>query len=176
MSARAARSSGVYLGLGSNDGDREHNLTQALLLLREQARVLRVAGLYETEPVGVDGVQPWFLNTVAEVQTELAPSALLAFIKQIERRMGRRHSSRGPRPIDIDILLWGSQVINLPDLLIPHPRMHERPFVLDPLADLASRRRHPVLKKSVAYLKRAVRRQHAVRRVEWSSPPLATAC
>lgn len=166
----------VYLGLGANLGDREANLREALRRLQEGVRLLRVAGLYETEPVGVTG-QPWFLNTVAEVETALEPAALLAFVKGVELALGRAPASApGPRPLDIDILLCAGRIIRSPDLTVPHPRLHERGFVLAPLAELAPRKRHPLLRQSIARLRREVPDTHIVRRIAWSSPPPTGAC
>lgn len=135
----------VYIGLGSNLGDRQANITEALQHLRSRVTIRAVAGLYETEPVGYLD-QPRFLNTAVEGETDLPPEDLLAFLKGIERRMGRQPSFRNsPRPIDLDILLYGDLVLRMPDVEIPHPRMHERAFVLAPLAELAPTVRHPVL-------------------------------
>jgi len=124
----------VYLGLGSNLGDREKNIAQALELLGEGGRVVAVSPLYETDPVGLTG--PLFLNAVVLYQTELGPHELLSFIKGIEARLGRK-PVLPPRPIDIDILLYGDLVMKSETLTIPHPRLVERAFVLVPLAELA---------------------------------------
>ncbi|MGQ9824934.1 MAG: 2-amino-4-hydroxy-6-hydroxymethyldihydropteridine diphosphokinase [Desulfotomaculales bacterium] len=127
-----------YLGLGSNLGEKKGNLRKALFFLdREQSvRVCRVAPEYLTAPVGFAD-QDWFLNTVAEVETFLSPRRLLAVLSGIEEKMGRVREFRwGPRVIDIDILLYGDAVVNEPDLVIPHPEMKKRAFVLVPLADL----------------------------------------
>lgn len=127
-----------YLGLGSNLGDKEKNLRTALLCLDRQqsVRVKRVAPFYLTAPVGFER-QDWFLNTVAEVETGLSPRRLLAVLSGIEEKMGRVREIRwGPRVIDLDILLYGDAVVNEPDLVIPHPEMKKRAFVLVPLADL----------------------------------------
>ena len=140
----------VYLGLGSNVGDREHNLAAALAqLAAPDLRVLRVSSTYETEPVDYTD-QRWFLNLVAEAETDLFPMQLLARIVKIERALGRvRTVSKGPRTLDIDILLYGRAVICSAKLEIPHPRMGERRFVLAPLAELAPSLRHPVTRKTV---------------------------
>jgi len=124
----------VYLGLGSNLGDRERNIAQALELLGKRGRVVAVSPLYETDPVGLTG--PLFLNAVCLYQTELGPEALLSFIKGIEARLGRKQGLSS-RPIDIDILIYGDLVLKGEALTIPHPRLAERAFVLVPLADLA---------------------------------------
>jgi 2-amino-4-hydroxy-6-hydroxymethyldihydropteridine diphosphokinase len=140
----------VYLGLGSNVGDREHNLAAALAqLAAPDLRVLRVSSTYETEPVDYTD-QRWFLNLVAEAETDLFPMQLLARIVKIERAMGRvRTVSKGPRTLDIDILLYSRAVIRSAKLEIPHPRMGERRFVLAPLAELAPSLRHPLTRKTI---------------------------
>jgi 2-amino-4-hydroxy-6-hydroxymethyldihydropteridine diphosphokinase len=136
---------GVYLALGSNVGDRERNLRAAIELLP----VLRISPIYETEPVDYTE-QPWFLNLVVEAETDLSPFDLLATTSRIEQELGRvRDIPKGPRTIDIDILLFGDQIVNTPDLQIPHPRMAERRFVLAPLADLAPDLRHPATRQTV---------------------------
>jgi 2-amino-4-hydroxy-6-hydroxymethyldihydropteridine diphosphokinase len=139
----------VYLSLGSNLGDRAANLRVALERLSAVLSGLRVSPVYETEPVDYTG-QGWFLNLVVEGQTELFPKLLLARTARIERTLGRvRTVPKGPRTIDIDILLYGDSVVRSPQLEIPHPRMAERRFVLAPLADLAPTLRHPVTRQTV---------------------------
>ena len=135
----------AYLSLGSNVGDRRQNLRRAIELLQnEGTRVLRRSSLYETEPQDLKS-QPWFLNAVAEIETNLFPMQLLNRIHKIERSLGRKQTvSKGPRPIDIDILLFGSAIMNTAELQIPHPRLSERRFVLQPLLELAPALRHPV--------------------------------
>ncbi len=128
----------AYIGLGSNLGDREDNLRAALERLAEFGRV-RVSSLRETEPVGVTD-QPRFLNAAAELVTELSPQDLLARLLEIERELGRdraRERRWGPRTIDLDLLLYGDQVLDEPGLTVPHPRLDERRFVLEPLHELA---------------------------------------
>ena len=139
----------VYLGLGSNVGDREANLREALKRLEsEGTRVVRRSSLYETEPQELRD-QPWFLNAVVEVETDLFPLQLLACVRNIEREMGRRRvTSKGPRNIDIDILFYGRNVIDTPDLEVPHPRIAQRRFVLEPLAEIAPSFRHPLTGKT----------------------------
>lgn len=139
----------VYLGLGSNLGDRSENMRQALGLLGHFARLLKVSSIYETEPVGFLD-QPKFLNAVCQVETRLRPLQLLVLIKGIEAKMGRRPSFRNaPRPIDIDILLYNNLIVDTPALVIPHPRLVERAFVLVPLAEICPELRHPVEGKRV---------------------------
>ena len=135
----------VYLGLGSNLGDRAANIERALQMLSERVRLTARSSLYETEPVGLRD-QPWFLNMVCAGETDLAPKALLDFVKGIERAMGRVETVRfGPRLIDIDILFYDDLVFKTPDLEIPHPRLTERAFVLVPLVEIAPHLIHPLL-------------------------------
>lgn len=135
---------GVYLGFGSNVGDREANIRQALEGLQaDDLRLLRVSGLYETEPIGLRE-QAWFLNQVAEFETELLPLELLHRIHEIESGLGRKREVRnGPRTIDIDVLLLGDVVMRTAELTIPHPRYRERRFVLEPLLELNSALKDP---------------------------------
>jgi 2-amino-4-hydroxy-6-hydroxymethyldihydropteridine diphosphokinase len=128
----------AYVGLGSNLGDREATLRRALELLGEGVVVVAVSSFRETEPWGYDD-QPAFLNAAAAVDTELSPRELLDALLEVERTLGRtRDGPRyGPRTIDLDLLLYGDEVIDEDGLKIPHPRLHERRFVLEPLADLA---------------------------------------
>ncbi len=155
----------VYLSLGSNVGDREANLKGALERLAAAGmRVVRASPVYETEPVDYTA-QPWFLNQVVEIETGLFPLQLLARMSRIEREMGRvRTVPKGPRTIDIDILLYGRTLMSSATLEIPHPRMGERRFVLAPLADLAPDLRHPATHQTVREMLDAAPAQ-AVRRV-----------
>jgi 2-amino-4-hydroxy-6-hydroxymethyldihydropteridine diphosphokinase len=134
----------VYLGLGSNIGDREANLREALdRLATAGVNIVRRSSLYETEPQDVRD-QPWFLNAAIEAKTDLFPLQLLAAIHKIEQAMGRRRvTPKGPRNIDIDILFYGRSVIRTPELETPHARIAERAFVLEPLAEIAPEFRHP---------------------------------
>jgi 2-amino-4-hydroxy-6-hydroxymethyldihydropteridine diphosphokinase len=140
----------AYLGLGSNIGDREQNLKDALAkLAAPDLRVARLSSVYETEPVGFTA-QRWFLNLVVEIETELFPLQLLSRIAKIEQALGRaRTVKNGPRTLDVDILLYGRAVVRSAKLEIPHPRMAERRFVLAPLAELAPELRHPVTHRSI---------------------------
>jgi len=142
----------VYLGLGSNIGDSELHITQALRLISEICEVKKKSQLYLTEPIG-NRDQNWFLNCVVEIETELDPKHLLAAIKSIERTLGRVETfKKGPRIIDIDILFFGDQIVQTKNLIIPHPLLQERLFVLQPMMDLNADFVHPVLKKSIQEL------------------------
>ncbi len=140
----------AYLSLGSNLEDRERNLKRALeLLASPDIQIKRVSSIYETEPQELRD-QPWFLNLVAEVETTLFPMQLLRRVRKIEKQLGRqRLVPKGPRTVDIDILLFGRFVINTPGLQVPHPRMQDRRFVLEPLAEIAPELRHPKTRRSV---------------------------
>lgn len=153
----------IYLGLGSNLGNRARNIYVALRRLRTHVRLDRISSLYETEPVGVTD-QPWFLNLVSLGQTALSAEALLVAVKGIEREMGRKEGIRfGPRVIDIDILFYDDLVMRTEQLEIPHPRLHQRGFVLIPLMELAPELVHPVLKDNVGELVRKAARLETTR-------------
>ena len=146
----------AYLGLGSNLGQRDSNLVEAVACLTDGGNlsVIRASSIYETAPWGYTD-QPSFLNCVLEVETTLAPEPLLDLAKALERFLGRKATFRyGPRAIDIDILLYGSRVVDLPPLQIPHPRMCQRAFVLTPLAELSSGLVHPVCGATIDALAR----------------------
>lgn len=143
----------AFLSLGSNLRDRRANLDQALAALeREQVHVVARSSIYETEPQDVAN-QPWFLNMVVECESRFFPHQLLAVTQRVEREMGRVRTGappRGPRVIDIDILLFCNAALETPELMIPHPRMFDRRFVLEPLLEIAPELRHPVTKQPVS--------------------------
>src|SRR5216684_1859257 len=141
----------VYLSLGSNIGDREQMLQSAVDRLQSpDLKILRISPVYETEPVDFKQ-QRAFLNLVAEAETELFPMMLLSRIQKIEMQLGRKRTGqlKGPRTIDIDILLYSASRVHSARLEIPHPRLHERRFVLAPMADLAPDLRHPELRRTM---------------------------
>jgi 2-amino-4-hydroxy-6-hydroxymethyldihydropteridine diphosphokinase len=142
----------VYLALGTNLGDRESNLEAALDALSSQIRLLAESPIYQTAPWGYED-QPDFLNQVIRAETTLSPRELLTFVKRVEEQVGREPSFRyGPRKIDVDILFYEDWIVEEDDLIIPHPRLHQRAFVLVPLADLAPELCHPKLKRTVSDL------------------------
>jgi len=137
----------VYLGLGSNSGDREKSLNLALKELKglKSIKILKISSIYETEPVGFKA-QNWFLNAVVKIKTKLPPLELFYTLQGIERKMGRKKGKRwGPRKIDLDILLYDRIVMREDKLILPHPQLHKRKFVLIPLIELGARWKHPVL-------------------------------
>jgi len=155
----------VYLSLGSNVGDLAANLREAIDRLGALGQVAAVSSFYETEPVEVTG-QSWFLNCAVKLDTEKMPKQLLSGILDLEREMGRKRTQvKGPRNIDIDILLFGTSIIETKGLTIPHPGLHQRRFVLEPLAEIAPEVRHPVFKRSIRELRDALPPGQAVRKV-----------
>lgn len=155
----------AYLSLGSNLGDRAANLRTALAQLEVAGSLLAVSALYETQPVDVPN-QPWFLNCVAAIATEKSPRELLQLALKVEAEMGRlRMRDKGPRNIDIDILLFGDRVLNEEGLKIPHLAMHKRRFVLEPLAEIAPKARHPQFGKTAEELLAELAEGQTVRRL-----------
>jgi 2-amino-4-hydroxy-6-hydroxymethyldihydropteridine diphosphokinase len=152
----------VYLGLGSNLEDRQRNLDLAADFLAERIKIEKFSPIYDTAPVG-DTNQPRFLNMVLRVSTRLSAPTLLFMAKGIEAKLGRVPID-SPRPIDIDILFYGDQIINTPpQLIVPHPRLVERAFVLVPLADIAPDLVHPVNKKTIKQLLEEVKGREEVK-------------
>ena len=151
----------VYFSLGSNLGNRQENLDRALKQLSERMRVGKVSGIYDTEAIGPIS-QPRFLNLACEAFTNLKPEGLLAMVKALEQKMGRYSRTGEPRVIDIDILLYGDLTVNTPNLVIPHPEMAKRSFVLVPMAEIAPDVIHPVLKKSMKELNQAIKETQGV--------------
>lgn len=156
----------AYLSLGSNLGDRASCLRTAIASLSQHRPPKLVSAFYETQPVGITA-QSWFLNCVVAIEMEGSPRDLLKSILSIEAAMGRvRSRPKGSRNIDIDILLFGDRIMDEPGLTVPHPSMHERRFVLEPLSEIAPEVRHPILKKTARELLSALEPGQIVRRLE----------
>lgn len=143
----------IFISLGSNLGARQKNLAEAIELLKRKCSIVKVSSIYETQPVDFAD-QPWFLNQVVEAQTDLEPGKLLLFMQSIENGMGRVKTIRfGPRVIDLDLVFYGSRVINEPpELIVPHQRCHQRRFVLQPIVEIDPDFVHPVMKRTVKWL------------------------
>jgi 2-amino-4-hydroxy-6-hydroxymethyldihydropteridine diphosphokinase len=156
----------AYLSLGSNLGDRAGQLREAQARLVSQGKLRKVSSFYETEPIDfVD--QPWFLNCVLALETDATPFQLMSKILEIEKNMGRRRvQKKGPRSVDIDILLFDDEIIDAKELTIPHPAMQERRFVLEPMAEIAPEVIHPLLKQTIRELLGALPAGQVVRKLE----------
>lgn len=156
----------AYLSLGSNLGNRETNLRNAVVRLETAGHVTAVSSFYETEPVEFAS-QPWFVNCAIALKTSLTPEQLMASLLNIEREMGRQRTQiKGPRTIDIDVLLFGESVLTTEQLTVPHGSMHLRRFVLEPLAEIAPEARHPVLRQTIREMRDALPPGQAVRRLQ----------
>jgi len=162
-------SASVFIALGSNQGDRELNLLRAIAEIGRLSgtKIVALSGFYETEPVGPVS-QPDFFNAVLKAETTLSPRQMLGELQRIERDVFRRVRTErwGPRTMDLDILLWGELVLTDEDLTIPHPRLHERRFVLAPLAEIAPDAVHPLLGKSATVLLAELAADERTRRID----------
>jgi 2-amino-4-hydroxy-6-hydroxymethyldihydropteridine diphosphokinase len=155
----------AYISLGSNLGDREQNLRDAIRRLSTLGDITRISSFYETEPVEFIE-QPWFVNAAVELRTNLAPIELLHALLELERAMGReRKTPKGPRIIDLDLLLFDDDSVNTPELTLPHPAFHERRFVLEPLVEIAPGVLHPKLRKTAWQLLKTLPANAEVRRM-----------
>jgi 2-amino-4-hydroxy-6-hydroxymethyldihydropteridine diphosphokinase len=160
----------VYLSLGSNVGDREAQLRDAVIRLAAAGRVVAVSSFYETEPVEFTQ-QPWFLNCAVALETGQTPWQLMTTILRIQEEMGRKRvHKKGPRSIDIDILLFDNVIVEEPELIVPHPALHQRRFVLEPLAEIAPEVLHPVLKRTIRELRDELPAGQEVRKVSKPGP------
>jgi 2-amino-4-hydroxy-6-hydroxymethyldihydropteridine diphosphokinase len=156
----------AYLSLGSNVGNRQRQLDNAIEHLKSVGHIVSVSSFYETEPVEFTD-QPWFLNCAVALETTQTPEQLLETLLAIEKEMGRLRSQRkGPRTIDIDVLLLGDAILDSPRLTIPHPALHQRRFVLEPLAEIAPDACHPILKKTIRELLEELPTGQTVRRLQ----------
>lgn len=157
----------VYIGLGSNLGDKEYNIKKSIDLIKEKCKILEISQLYKTEPVGYKN-QDKFLNCAIKIKTELKPIELLGFLQSIEKRLGRIITIKnGPRTIDLDILFYDDKIIKTKNLTIPHSRLHQRLFVLEPLEDISPNFIHPVLRKSIKELVSDLRNAECVNCVQY---------
>jgi 2-amino-4-hydroxy-6-hydroxymethyldihydropteridine diphosphokinase len=156
----------AYIGTGSNMGDREAYCEEAVRLVSRfpATSIIRVSSLYETAPMERTD-QDWFINCVTAVRTTLSPHELLRACQEVEQLLGRKRSVRfGPRTIDMDILFYGDRIIQEPGLTIPHPRAHERRFVLEPMAEIAPELTHPALRKTVVQILKELQNHQEIRR------------
>ncbi len=155
----------VYLGLGSNI-DKEKNLAKCIGVLRKKFKVVKISNVYETSPVGYKN-QANFFNMAIEIETELEPEKLFSELMNIEKNLGRIREKRNhPRTIDTDILFYDGRIIKSDNLIVPHPRLHERAFVLLPLSEIAPDFMHPILKKSVKEMLQSAGKEGVLRKVK----------
>ncbi len=162
----------VYIGIGSNIGDRQENISKAISLIKEKSKIIKISSIYETEPVGYKD-QDRFLNLALMIRTESSPEELFGFLQSIERKMGRvKRIKNGPRIIDLDILFYDDEIINEENLKIPHPRLHERMFVLKPLMDISPDFAHPVLKKKIREMVLELKKTEQVKLFREHSAPV----
>jgi len=162
----------VYLGMGANLGDRQQTIEKAVQMLAQtpDIKIINQSAYYETEPIGYTA-QDWFLNNVLHIRTTLTPAALLKVTQAIEQQLGRVRTIRwGPRTIDIDILFYGEQIINTPDLIIPHPRLLERAFVVIPLLEIAPEIHYPGGQRLAAMVSPRLAEQRIYRLKEGNNP------
>lgn len=158
----------AYIGIGSNIGKKIENCKKAIELLKEnpQIKIAKISDFYETEPVGYKE-QEWFVNGTVEIETDLNPQELLLLCQTIESELGREKKIKyGPRIIDLDILLYNNDIIDKTELKIPHPEMHKRRFVLEPLSDIAPDAVHPVLKKTIVELLESLTEKVAINKIK----------
>ena len=152
----------VYLGLGSNVGDKLSNIKKAINHIKKTLKIKKISPVYKTEPVGYKK-QDWFLNCSVEAETDKKPLALLNFLKSIEKKLKRKETFKfGPRTIDIDILFYDDKIIKSKKLIIPHPRLHKRFFVLEPLGKINPNFTHPKYKKTIMELKNKLKYRNTV--------------
>ena len=152
----------VYLGLGSNLGNKLENIKKAIKYIKKDLKITKISPVYKTEPVGCKN-QDWFLNCAAEIWTKLTPPELFKFLQSVETKLKRKKTFKnGPRTIDIDVLFYGSNIIKTKKLIVPHPRMHIRLFVLEPLSKINPNFVHPKLGKTVAELKNNLKNKNGV--------------
>ena len=160
----------AYVGVGSNLGDREKNIRNALILLEERCKIIKKSDLYKTEPVGFR-YKNYFLNCVIKIDTTLRPLELLDFLQATETKLKRiKLRKNGPRTIDLDILFYGNKTINNERLIVPHPRLHERLFVLEPLNEINPEFIHPILERSIKDLTYDLRKEIPGYKIEKLSP------
>jgi len=147
----------AYLGIGSNIGNRKKNIRKSINLIKNKCKIIKISSIYKTEPIGYKN-QNWFINCVIKIETKLTPEELLIFLKNTELKLKRiKKIKNGPRTIDLDILFYKNSIINKYNLIIPHPRAHERLFVLTPLKEISPKLIHPILRKNITNIIKGVK-------------------